>query len=222
MTLPFNNSERKIFQCFVCGISFSFYEEFKNHVIDEHREGVEYVTCKQCCAPVRDLRLHYKVLHPQRELPKDGQMRATVWYDFTGKKRKRDKSKPNFEEGYLTSFKNAKQLHYRSGYEKQVYMLLEEKNDVAKYEVEPKDCMCKYWFNGKYRKYWPDLKVIFTDGHTEIWEIKPSNQTDLEQNKAKWDACAEYVGRRGYSFSVKTEQGINKLKKMILEQNKNN
>ena len=122
----------------------------------------------------------------------------------------------------MTSYKNdGQQMHYRSGYELEVYNILEELNDVVRYEVEPKDCITKYYWNGSWRKYWPDLKVAFAEGKIEIWEIKPGNQTDYEQNQAKWNAAADYLGKRGWAFKVKTERGINKLRRLLVEQKKN-
>jgi len=204
----------------VCGVDFSEYDEFKDHMIEEHEEGREYITCKLCGAVIRDRRLHYRVKHPGVDMPKDSQMRSTVWYDFSGQKRKRRTKKPPFKEGYHVSPKVLQELHYRSGYELEVYKCLDELNEVQGYEVEPKDCVSPYYWKGKWRKYWPDLKILFTDGHIEVWEVKPSNQTDYEQNQIKQNACAENVGKRGWVFKCITEQGINKLRKMIVEQHR--
>jgi hypothetical protein len=215
----FQNTGKKKLRCFVCGRDFNSYEEFKEHIIDEHEEGREYLMCGYCGAPVRDVRLHYKVKHPGVEMPKDGQMRATVWYDFSGKRKKPQKKVPNFKEGYHASPKNNFQaMHYRSGYEKEVYTLLDEYNDVDSYEVEPQDCVTEYYWDGKMKKYHPDLKVRFKDGRIEVWEIKPSNQTDYPINTAKWDSCAKNMGQRGWTFSVKTEQGIERLKRKVKSQ----
>ena len=93
-------------------------------------------------------------------------------------------------------------MHYRSGYELEVYQLLEEHNKVARYEVEPTDCITPYFWDGVWRKYFPDIKVVFTNGIVEIWEVKPSNQTDLQQNQIKWDAFAKYVGRNAMAVDV--------------------
>lgn len=203
-------------------MDFSEYNNFQEHVIDKHEEGKEYVICKLCKAPVRDLRLHHRTKHPHAPLPKHGQMRAVVWYDFSGIKRKRDRSKPNFKEGYHISPKNNMQpMHYRSGLELDAYQLLDAHEDVYKYEVEPKDCITEYFWQGEVHKYFPDLKITYITGKIEIWEIKPSDQTDLPQNEAKWDACSRLVSHRGHSFVVKTEQGIERLRKEVNKANRN-
>jgi len=219
MALPYRPNYQRKYRCFICGMDYIDYDEFKDHVTGEHEEGREYVVCKLCQAPVRDMRLHYKTKHPGKKL-QDGQRRAQIWYDFSGQKRTKMK-KPAYVEGtHISPKNNWQEMHYRSSYELEVYKCLDELKEIMNYEVEPRDCVTPYFWNGKWRKYWPDLKVRFIDGHTEIWEVKPSNQTDYNQNRAKWDACSESMGNRGWSFWVKTEMGINKLRKLIVEQHK--
>ncbi len=219
--LPFRSRQPKKYRCFVCGRDFIDYDEFREHIIEEHEEGREYVKCPICEAPVRDVRMHVKVKHPGKPLPKQGQMRATAWYDFSGKSRTKKKKVPDFKEGYIVSIKNGGiPMHYRSDYELRTYDCLEELNEVVRYEVEPKDCHTAYYWNGKWRKYWPDLKVKFADGRTEVWEVKPLNQTDYEQNQRKWDACAKKIGHLGWRFAVKTEQDIDDLQRKVNKQGK--
>ena len=50
-------------------------------------------------------------------------------------------------------------------------------------------------------------------GTKKIWEIKPSNQTTLSVNEAKWQSCGEFCKKRGWDFKIITEVGISKLKK---------
>lgn len=213
MTLPFapNNNKRK-YQCFVCGVVFETYDEMKKHVFEEHEEGREYLVCpvKHCGCPVRDMRFHFRTRHPSLKMPKTGQLRATVMYDVrTPNKRKK---LPTFKEGFLISEKNnGKQMHYRSGYEKDVYEALERIGDILKYDVEP--FAIDYFFRGKKKQYFPDLIVEYGDGTVEVWEVKPSNQTVLAQNKAKWEAAKHYCAIRGWGFDVITEQRIQQLKK---------
>lgn len=206
-----NNNQRK-FQCFICGIVYKTYDEMRKHVFEAHEEGREYLVCpvKYCGAPVRDLRQHFRSRHPACKCPENGQIRATVMYDVsTPNKRKK---LPNFKEGFIVSDKNhGKKMHYRSGYEKEVYECLEKLQDVTKYDVEP--FSVTYYFKGKKKQYFPDLLVEFNDGNVEIWEIKPSNQTVLEQNQAKWNAAKHYCQLRGWHFDVYTETRIEQLKK---------
>lgn len=225
MSLPFpkDNFKRK-YQCFVCGQNYTDFEQYKSHIIENHEEGREFVICPlaRCGAPVRDLRMHYKAKHPSEpSVPKSGQMKAVIWKDQSNKKDGTLKQrKPKFREGYLTSTKNGgKEMHYRSGMECDVYECLEALKDVIGYEVEP--FAVQYSFQGEIHEYNPDLKVYFADGRTEIWEIKPANQTHLPRNSAKWTACNQYCEARGFSFMVLTEVGMGKLKQQIKEQNSN-
>jgi hypothetical protein len=210
----FDNGKKK-YQCFICGLAFESTKEFSNHIIESHEEGREYILCplKHCNMPVRDLSSHLRIKHKNIKLPPiTSQMKATVWHDFSDKK-KRKTRKPKFREGYFLSKKMGKEIHYRSGYECEVYETLENDPDVISYSEEP--FSVKYFFEGKQHDYNPDIMVKFVDGKIEIWEIKPSNQTALPKNKAKWVACNEYCLTRAWQFMVLTEMGINKYKKEV-------
>jgi hypothetical protein len=214
--LPFdNNNKARKYQCFVCGEAFVEYDPYKEHVIEKHDEGREYVLCplKRCGAPVRDVRLHFKTKHIGESVPKTGQMKAMIWKDISPRTGKMKQKKPKFREGYFSSAKNRKEMHYRSGYECEVYECLEALPEVLSYEVEP--FKIGYSFMGDTFEYNPDLIVHFTDGHSEVWEIKPANQTHLPKNKAKWVNCQQFCEARGYVFMVMTEIGINKLKNRV-------
>jgi len=217
MTLPFpNDKDVRKWQCFVCGRVYTEFEEYKTHILETHEEGREYVVCPlaRCGAPVRDLRLHFKARHPsEKGIPKVGQMKALIWKDQTLKKDgKLKQRKPKFREGYLVSVKNGgKEMHYRSGYECEVYECLEAMPNVIQYDVEP--FKVQYFFEGETHEYNPDLSILYDDGRIEVWEIKPANQTHLPRNNAKWAACNQYCQQRGWEFIVMTEVGIGKLKK---------
>jgi hypothetical protein len=218
MTLPFpKENDKPKYQCFVCGVMFEEFDKFKNHIIEEHEEGRDYVKCplERCGAPVRDVRLHFKVKHPHEQMPKKGQMKAMIWRDFSLKGKGRTK-KPKFRQGWYESTKMKKRFYYRSGYEEQVFECLDMHKEVMAFEVEP--FQIPYIFKGENHEYVPDILVTFFDGHREIWEIKPKTQTALEQNQAKWTAAAEACKIRGWRFVVQTEIGIRKLKKLIEEQ----
>lgn len=208
-----NKSERQ-YQCFVCGKQFKEYDLYKTHILAEHDEGREYIKCPACDAPVRDLRSHFQIKHKNRQLPKNGQMKVSVWYDFaSGKKKTR---KPKFRDGYHVSTKTGASLHYRSGYECEVYELLDEDTEVVSFDAEP--FKIPYIFEGEWHDYIPDIRINFTDGKVEIWEVKPSSQTDLPKNKAKWAAMSAYADKLGWIFMVITETGMGRLRSRIKQQ----
>ena len=209
MTLPFGDSSGK-HVCFCCGIQFSEYEEFRSHIIESHEEGREFVRCplEHCKAPVRDVKLHMKVKHPNFDLRNfKGQARAIIWHDFPAKGKKT--RKPRFKQGKYESTKTGKTLGYRSGLEEKLYKVLDQHDEVMSFYSEPFNI--DYIHKGQAHKYTPDLIVNFMDGRRQVWEVKPSNQTDLEMNKNKWRAAEEACKIRGWSFEVFTEQRIDKL-----------
>lgn len=220
MVFPFpkDNNVRK-YQCFVCGLQYESFDDYNQHILESHDEGREYVKCplERCQACVRDLRAHFAAKHKYDEVPKSGQMKALIWKDQK-KDGKLKQRKTKFREGYLMSTKNGgKEMHYRSGMECDVYECLEALPEVMSYQVEP--FKVQYSFEGNIHEYNPDLSILFDDGHVEIWEIKPANQTHLPKNSAKWAACQQHCESRGYSFMVLTEVGMSKLKQRIKNQN---
>jgi hypothetical protein len=216
MTLPFETPGGRKFQCFVCGQLFEDWLEYKSHIIDSHEEVREYVLCplKRCGAPVRDLKLHFKVKHPTEDFKKvTGPTRALIWKDHGGKKTK----KPKFRQGKHFSTKMQKYFTYRSGWEKTVFELLDLDKEVRGYDVEP--FQVDYIHKGKTHKYTPDIFVTFEDGHNEVWEIKPQSQSASRKNKDKWFFAEEACKIRGWKFLPIMEQQINKLKKKVRDQN---
>ena len=219
MPLPFNNhhSGKRQFQCFCCGIIIESFDKFKEHVMQSHELAKDYILCplKRCNAPIRCVRSHFKACHKHEEIPNTCQMKALVWRDPKDPSKK--KKKVSFKEGYFVSAKNKnKKIHYRSSWELEVYETLEKNNDVVNYEVE--SIQVEYFFEGERHTYFPDIKVYYTDGQVDVWEIKPSSQTNLKAfpvNEAKWMYCNEYCKLRGWNFKIVTETGLGKLKKGI-------
>lgn len=211
------DKDKRIYQCFVCGEKLETFDLFKAHIAASHEEGREYITCplERCKAPVRDMKAHFKAKHPYDKLPKTCASRAIIWKDISPKGAAKTK-KPHFREGYMTSVKNGKDLHYRSGMECEVYELLERWDEVHKYEEEP--FPVKYSYLGIEHDYFPDLRITFKDGTTEVWEVKPACQTQIGKNKAKWDACGAYCMARSWRFMVLTEKGMGKLRTKVEQQ----
>ncbi len=209
------SKEKRIYQCFVCGERLDTFDLFKDHIIKNHEEGRDYIACplQRCGAPVRDMKAHFKAKHPYDKLPKTCASRAIIWKDISTKNGQMNTKKPHYRDGWMTSIKNGKDLHYRSGMECEVYELLERWDEVHKYEEEP--FPVKYSFLGIDHDYFPDIRITFTDGTIEIWEVKPSSQTEIGKNKAKWKACNEYCMARTWKFMVLTEKGIRKLRDKV-------
>lgn len=213
--LPFQNDGKKKYQCFCCGIQFTDFSDFTNHIKENHDEGRDYLICEICGACVRDLPLHHKKHLPHFPMPKYKMLRALIWKDISPKGEKKTR-KPKFREGWYESTKMKKKFYYRSGYESKVFECLDSWNECVAFEAEP--FRIPYLWEGTSHEYTPDILVIFIDGHKELWEIKPANQTALEQNQCKWSAAAEACEPRGWKFVVKTEQGIKQLEIKVRNQ----
>jgi hypothetical protein len=220
MPLPFDNDRNKRkYQCFCCGVQFADFPAYRDHIVEKHEEGREYVICplEHCKAPVRDLRSHFKCKHPHAVMPQAGMTKAIVWKDFNQKGEKKGRTRtPRFREGYYESTKMGKSIHYRSGYEAKIYEYLDSDAEVLTFEVEPFEI--DYIHKGKAHKYVPDILIRFLDGRTELWEVKPSSQTMLEKNQDKWFAATKACKTRGWEFIVMTETGIDKLKAKVRNQ----
>lgn len=208
-----SDKNKKKYQCFVCANQYLDFEEFKNHIKNNHEEGREFVLCplERCGAPVRDLRLHFKLRHKSEKMPKVPQTKAIIWKDFTSKGIKT--RKPKFREGWYESTKMQKTFKYRSSYECTVFECLDQWDQIFGFEVEP--FKIPYVHKGEHKNYIPDIFITFIDGHKEIWEIKPANQTLIEQNLNKWHAAENICEARGWKFVVIDEREINKLKKKV-------
>jgi hypothetical protein len=224
--MPFNyefsNDRARKWKCFICGKDHAAWDDFKKHVRESHEEGREFVVCPlaRCQAPVRDLAMHYRAKHPTAKLPKERQERAVIWKDYDKKADKiKGTKKPKYREGNFVSNKMGKELHYRSGFECEVYECLEVLPDVTKFEAEPFAVPYLFEEGGRpvQHDYYPDLRVHWSDGRIEVWEIKPSKQTTLPRNEAKWKAAAKYCKTRGWDFIVMTEKGLAKLRKRVRE-----
>jgi hypothetical protein len=159
------------------------------------------------------MKTHFKAKHPHDQLPAGVMHRSIIWKDH-GPKRKGKTQKPRFRSGSFISNKmNGKEMAYKSSWECAVYECLESLPEVLAYWVEP--VKIPYLFEGQTHNYLPDLRIQFDDGHIEIWEIKPSEQTSLPINKAKWESAKSYCLARNWDFDVMTEMKIDKLKKIV-------
>ena len=113
---------------------------------------------------------------------------------------------------------------YRSLWELKLMKYLDSHDDVLYWASEEFSIPYRSPIDGKYHNYVPDFMVQYTDKdgvqHVELVEIKPSNQTTLENarsqgqkiqthlNAAKWTAAQEWCSRKGIRFKVINEDQI--------------
>ena len=111
--------------------------------------------------------------------------------------------------GDFYSYKNKLTIHYRSQLEFHWYELLELMSKVRRYHVEP--VIIPYTFEGVERHYIPDLRIRYTDGTTELVEIKPESLWNDPKNLAKWKAAERWCEGRKIptTFKVVGYEGLN-------------
>ena len=113
---------------------------------------------------------------------------------------------------------------YRSSWELAFMRMCDSHPNIKKWASENVKIPYRSPVDGKYHNYFPDFMVQYTDKdgkqHVELIEIKPANQTTLENarstgqkvqtaiNAAKWTAAQEWCSRKGIRFKVINEDQI--------------
>lgn len=114
---------------------------------------------------------------------------------------------------------------YRSSWEFAVMSMCDNNPSITQWASEALHINYRNPFTGKNTIYVPDFFVMFTDArgaqHGELWEIKPSKETSLEEagrspraqaaailNMAKWTAARVYCAAQNLKFRVITEHDL--------------
>lgn len=114
----------------------------------------------------------------------------------------------NYKSGYYFSTKNKKELYYHSSYELLAFNILEQQDNVVRYEK------CRFSIDYSnpvdnfMHKYIPDILVCYDDGRKQIIEIKAEWQLEDEINKAKFCAAKKYCNDNEITFSIWTQKEI--------------
>jgi len=115
--------------------------------------------------------------------------------------------------------------HYRSSWEFAVMAMCDNNPSILQWANEAIHVNYRNPFTGKNTIYVPDFFVTFIDAsgqtHGEIWEIKPSKETSLQEagrspkaqaaailNLAKWEACRAFCKAHNLSFRIITERDL--------------
>jgi hypothetical protein len=213
--------------CWTCGDEQDTKEMVFMHMKDQHEEGIDYIVCPVCGELVVDMIMHFMNSHNGMSIPNGTQLKITgIAKDFRSIKSKEmvKQKKRKYKQGFFTSTKNKKEMHYRSGWELDCYKILENSFAVRDYHVEP--FPINYVFAGSSRRYWPDILVNFIDDapgrpSKALVEVKPLSQCptkdgraetlDQAVNDAKWQAANNFCIQRSMDFVVWTERSIVKL-----------
>jgi hypothetical protein len=112
--------------------------------------------------------------------------------------------------GYFPSAKNKADVYFGSSYELRCEYLLEADPNVASYR------RCEVFFSGTGWRN-PDLLVTYTDGTTEIIEIKPKSWLTYEAVKQQIQDSEKFCRDNGHKFRVWSEadSGLSGEKEII-------
>ena len=118
---------------------------------------------------------------------------------------------------------DAKDVVYRSLWEKHAFKWCDNNPKVIKWSSEEVIIPYLYEVDKRYHRYFMDLKMVMEDGSTWLIEIKPDKETRIPtgsrrtkrfisesmtyvKNINKWEAATEYAKERGWKFSIWTEK----------------
>jgi hypothetical protein len=114
---------------------------------------------------------------------------------------------------------------YRSSWEFAVMSMCDNNPSILQWANEAIHINYRNPFTNRNTIYVPDFFVMFIDAngstHGEIWEIKPSKETSLEEagrspraqaaavlNMAKWQAARAYCQAQNLKFRIITERDL--------------
>lgn len=107
--------------------------------------------------------------------------------------------------GHFNSKKNKSRLYFRSSYEERAFELLEEDDQVIRYEVEP--FKIEYVSDKGIKRYYvPDILVYYDDGSIKLVEVKP--EVFIKARDSKYIAAQHYCRALGYTFVFWSEQQL--------------
>ena len=121
-------------------------------------------------------------------------------------------------------YSGSKPPYYRSSWELAVCRMCDNHPNILQWSSESIKIPYLHPLRQQMSVYVPDFVVLFEDKHKnrrlEVWEIKPSSQTFVEQakkekdklalavNAAKWKAAQQWCSKRGAIFKVINEDSI--------------
>lgn len=130
-----------------------------------------------------------------------------------------------FEMKHPEKYVGTKTPLARSSWEFVFMRMLDEHQGVQSWASESVQIPYRDPLTGKYTIYVPDFFIVYVDKngkkHAEVVEVKPSNQTFLEQvgksrynqeqyvkNLAKWEAANAWCKQRRIRFRIVNESDI--------------
>ncbi|WOL22735.1 hypothetical protein [Escherichia phage vB_EcoM_JNE01] len=106
----------------------------------------------------------------------------------------------------IKKYKSNNQPIYRSSWEKDVMIALDNNPAVIEWSVEPFSIPYVNPVDGKTHQYWPDFYVqyIGADGkqHAQLIEVKPYKQCQMETAKSKKDKITVAINQAKWAYAL--------------------
>lgn len=121
-------------------------------------------------------------------------------------KKKRKKRKSRYHRGEYKSIKSGTTYKFRSEWEAKYMVHLDTDPLVSSWTYE--QTVIEYISNirtKKVRRYYPDFTVNYSDGRSEVIEIKPRYKVNQLLIKKKSDAARSWCLTRGIEYKIITE-----------------
>lgn len=125
--------------------------------------------------------------------------------------------------GYFSSNKMNTQIAFESLLECNFCFYLEFLKDVKYFEEQP--LKIPYTYMGKNKNYYPDFKIILSNGDHWLVECKFSGRINDEKNQIKFDIGNQWCENNNYHYAIITEKEIQQnplLNNLILLDSKKN
>lgn len=135
----------------------------------------------------------------------------------------------NYQQGIYEccnpkKYRGSSKPRYRSGWELVFMRMCDNHPNILYWNSEGQRIPYKHPIDGRMTHYVPDFFIVYQDKngkqHAELIEIKPYNQTSIENarskkdkfasvvNLAKWQAAQAWSKQNGVRFRVITEKDI--------------
>lgn len=125
---------------------------------------------------------------------------------------KKKRRKGRYHRGEYTSTKSGSIFHYRSGWELKIMQFLDADPKVESWSYEK--IVIEYVSNirtKKKRRYYPDFYVTYSDGHSEVIEVKPSRKLKQRIVEKKIEAAKIWCSEKKIEFRIITEKQMKEL-----------
>ena len=95
------------------------------------------------------------------------------------------------------------EVYLRSSYESKYARILDESDDVVRWEHEP--FRIPYLFEGSTHNYVPDFLITLANDEGELVEVKPAALCDSAVVQAKESAARAWCDQNGVTFRIVSE-----------------